>query len=178
VEGAGVDDDDASFGEPDDLAKPDELLALHGVTTELFELLRRWFAVPDEVYLDLTEIDSAVREMGDPVMIAALAMRKLQALHLIATPGVRTTTDVVIIIVQDLDRALIQAPTMRLKLAAETADWDAALLELETGESDEAPASADAEDPEAQRFRMLHSLLHAAVEAVVRASDGEIRVFV
>ena len=173
-----MDDDDPPIDEPEDLAKPDELLALHGVTTELFELLRRWFAVPDEVYLDLAEIDSAVREMGDPVMIAALAMRKLQALHLIATPGVRTTTDVVIVIVQDLDRALIQAPTMRLRLAAETADWDAALLELETGESEEAPASADAEDPEAQRFRMLHSRLHAAVEAVVRASDGEIRVFV
>jgi hypothetical protein len=173
-----VADDDLPIDEPEDLAKPDELLALHGVTTELFELLRRWFAVPDEVYLDLAEIDSAVREMGDPVMIAALAMRKLQALHLIATPGVRTTTDVVIVIVQDLDRALIQAPTMRLRLAAETADWDAALLELETGESEEAPASADAEDPEALRFRMLHSRLHAAVEAVVRASDGEIRVFV
>jgi hypothetical protein len=173
-----VADDDPPIDEPEDLAKPDELLALHDVTTELFELLRRWFAVPDEVYLDLAEIDSAVREMGDPVMIAALAMRKLQALHLIATPGVRTTTDVVIVIVQDLDRALIQAPTMRLRLAAETADWDAALLELETGESEEAPASADAEDPEAQRFRMLHSRLHAAVEAVVRASDGEIRVFV
>ena len=27
-------------------------------------------------------------------MIAAMAMRKLQALHLIATPGVLTTTDV------------------------------------------------------------------------------------
>jgi hypothetical protein len=173
-----ADDEPHPSGEPEDLAKPDELLALHGVTTELFELLRRWFAVPDEVGLDLTEIDSAVREMGDPVMIAALAMRKLQALHLIATPGVRTTTDVVIVIVQDLDRALLQAPTMRLRLAAETADWDAALLELETGESEEAPASADAEDPEAQRFQMLHSRLHAAVEAVVRASDGEIRVFV
>ena len=164
--------------EPEELAKPDELVALHGVTTELFELLRRWFAVPDEVGLDLTEIDSAVREMGDPVMIAALAMRKLQALHLIATPGVRTTTDVVVVIVQDLDRALIQAPVMRLRLAAETTDWDAALLELEAGESDEPPVSADAEDPEAQRFRYLHMQLHAAVDAVVRASDGEIRVFV
>ena len=164
--------------EPDELAKPDELVALHGVTTELFELLRRWFAVPDEVSLDLTEIDSAVREMGDPVMIAALAMRKLQALHLIATPGVRTTTDVVVVIVQDLDRALIQAPVMRLRLAAETTDWDAALLELEAGESAEPPLSADAEDPEAQRFRYLHMQLHADVDAVVRASDGEIRVFV
>ena len=29
-------------------------------------MLRRWFAVPDEVTLDLTEVDSAVRELGDP----------------------------------------------------------------------------------------------------------------
>ena len=171
-------DDESEPDDVEELAKPDELVALHSVTAELFEILRRWFAVPDEVSLDLAEIDSAVREMGDPVMIAALAMRKLQALHLIATPGVRTTTDVVIVIVQDLDRALIQAPVMRLKLAAETADWDAALLELETGESEAAPLSADAEDPEAQRFRQLHRRLHDAVEAVVRASDGEIRIFV
>ena len=169
---------DTPEDEEPELTKPDELVALHTVTTELFEILRRWFAVPDEVSLDLTEIDSAVREMGDPVMIAALAMRKLQALHLIATPGVRTTTDVVVTIVQDLDRALLQAPVMRLRLAAETTDWDAALAELEAGGSAEAPASADAEDPEAQRFRMLHALLHAAVEAVLRASDGEIRIFV
>ena len=169
---------DDELDEPDELAKPDELVALHTVTTELFEILRRWFAVPDEVSLDLTEIDSAVREMGDPVMIAALAMRKLQALHLSATPGVRTTTDVVVTIVQDLDRALLQAPVMRLRLAAETTDWDAALVELAGGEAEPAPTSADAEDPEAQRFRILHALLHAAVEAVVRASDGEIRIFV
>ncbi len=130
-----ADDDAAAEDEEPELAKPDELVALHTVTTELFEILRRWFAVPDEVSLDLTEIDSAVREMGDPVMIAALAMRKLQALHLIATPGVRTTTDVVVTIVQDLDRALLQAPVMRLRLAAETTDWDAALTELEAGGS-------------------------------------------
>src|SRR5205823_7545992 len=60
------DDFDEAEIEPEELAKPDELVALHTVTTELFELLRRWFAVPDEVMLDLTEIDSAVREMSDP----------------------------------------------------------------------------------------------------------------
>jgi hypothetical protein len=161
------------------LPKPGEFLALHHVTVELFEMLRRWFAVPDEVSLDLTEIDSAVREMADPVMIAALAMRKLQAVHLISTPGVATTTDVLVSIVQDLDRALIQAPTMRLRLAAETTDWDAALLELEADpDLEAAPAAPDAEDPEERHFRALHSLLHAAVQAVLDASDGEIRVFV
>ena len=83
--------------------------------------------MPAKVEFDLTAVDSAVRELGDPQLIAAFAMRKLQALHLLATPGVRTTTDVVVAIVSDLDRALLQAPTMRLRLAAANADWDAEL---------------------------------------------------
>ena len=102
------------------IPKPDELVALYGVTTELFVVLKRWFGVPDAVQLDLSNIDAATTEMADPVMIAALAMRKLQALHLVATPGVKTTTDVVVSVVQDLDRALVQAPNMRLRLAAAT----------------------------------------------------------
>ncbi|MDP9419587.1 MAG: hypothetical protein M3P53_05485 [Actinomycetota bacterium] len=167
-------------GEADGLAtipKPDELLALHSVTTEMFAMLRRWFDVPDEVTLNLREIDAAVSELGDPLLIAAMAMRKLQALHLLATPGVRTTTDVVVTIVQDLQRALLQAPTMRLKVAARTADWDAELASL--GDLDQttpgtAPSAADESDPEADRFRMLHALLVGAVEAVLQASHGEI----
>jgi hypothetical protein len=158
--------------------KPDELLALHGVTTEMFGMLRRWFGVPAAVSLDLREVDSAVTELGDPQMIAAMAMRKLQALHLLSTPGVRTTTDVVVTIVQDLDRALVQAPTMRLNLAAATMDWDAALASLDAdGAAGGAPAPADLQafDDEADRFQELHSLLHDAVMSVLEATDNEIR---
>lgn len=164
--------------------KPDELLALHGVTEELFETLRAWFDVPDSVPLDLSGVDAAVSEMGDPVMIAALAMRKLQALRLLSTPGVRTSTDVVVAIVQDLNRALLQAPVMRLRHAAAETDWDAAFEDLVSappsgeGAADElvpVPTAADAEDPEAERFRELHARLHEAVVAVLRVSDGEIR---
>ncbi len=159
------------------IPKPDELLALHSVTTEMFTMLRTWFDVPNEVTLNLREIDAAVSELGDPLLIAAMAMRKLQALHLLATPGVRTTTDVVVTIVQDLQRALLQAPTMRLKVAARAADWDAELASL--GDLDQtaagtAPSAADDSDPEADRFRMLHALLVGAVEAVLQASEGEI----
>ena len=131
------------------VAKPDELLALHGVTAQMFAIMRRWFDVPSSVTLDLTAVDSAVVELGEPRLIAAMAMRKLQALHLLSTPGVRTSTDVVVAIVQDLQRALIQAPT----------------------------ASDDA-DPEVDEFRALHALLLLAVEAVITASDGEIRYLV
>lgn len=172
------DDDFDESGEEAALPKPDELLALHGVTESLFVTLRDWFDVGTKVELDLREIDSAVLEMGDPQMIAAMAMRKLQALRLISTPGVRTSTDVVIAIVNDIDRALLQAPSMYLARRAETTDWDAALADLG---HDEGPASvgaeADAEDPEIQRFYGYHNALHHAVHAVVEAARGEIRYF-
>jgi hypothetical protein len=182
--------DDAQQREP--VAKPDALLALHDVTSELFLTLRRWFGVPVAVSLDLAEIDSAVEELGDPVMIAAMAMRKLQALHLLATPGVMTTTDVVITIVQDLDRALVQAPSMRLKLQAASTDWDAAFAELgrhasatppegsanhpsRVDDPDGVPLDPAQSDPATERFRELHARLHEAVFAVLEVSAGEIR---
>jgi hypothetical protein len=164
------------FGPPT-IPKPDQLLALHGVTREMFETLREWFDVDDRVTLDLSEIDSAVVELGDPRMIAALAMRKLQALRLLSTPGVRTTTDVVVAIVNDLERALLQAPAMRLRVRAATTDWDAELARLDGDEPPSAvPDDASDRDPEVDRFRMLHARLHEAVLAVVRASDGEVRI--
>jgi hypothetical protein len=163
----------------DTIPKPDELLALHDVTEEIFTTLQAWFDVPARVALDMSDIDAAVTELGDPVMIAALAMRKLQALRLLATPGVRTSTDVVVTIVQDLNRALVQAPVMRLRRAAEIADWDAALAELTTAdEPSAAPAAPDAEDEDVLRFHELHQQLHEAVAAVLRASDGEIRYLI
>lgn len=170
----------------DSIPKPDELLALHSVTEELFDTLRAWFEVPAEVTLDLADIDAAVTELGDPVMIAAMAMRKLQALRLISTPGVLTSTDTVVTIVQDLNRALLQAPVMRLRREAADTDWDAAFADLVTsedlGSSEDAgvadtaaPTSGDDLDLEVERFRALHMRLHEAVAAVLRDTDGQIR---
>jgi hypothetical protein len=159
------------------LPKPGELLALHGVTEELFDTLKRWFAVPDRVTLDMSAVDSVVHEMADPVMIAALAMRKLQALHLLATPGVRTSTDVVVTIVQDLARALLQAPVMHLNVEAARTDWDAAFVGLEEGDVEPAPSATDEDDLESEHFEELHAALHIAVQAVLDASDGEIVYF-
>jgi hypothetical protein len=190
-EGSDDSDDDYEFDSDDELfdddgeplgpvSKPAELLALDSVTEEMFDTLRRWFEVPSTVSLDLSAVDSAVSQMGDPQMVAAMAMRKLQALNLLATPGVRTTTDVVVAIVNDLERALVQAPNMWLKRRAVSIDWDLALRELEAGEVEgleEAPVEADEVDPEFVRFRTLHEALHAAMFAVIEVSDGEIREF-
>lgn len=176
----------------DPIPKPGELLALHDITAELFDTLKGWFAVGDQVTLSLADIDSAIEELGDPVLIAAMAMRKLQALRLLAQPGVRTTTDVVVTIVQDLDRAMLQAPGMWLKRTAAATDWDAELAAMveDTGpvsapsadgplaEEAEGGAGADGElvDPAVRRFRELHAGLHRALRAVVAVSDGQIRV--
>lgn len=173
----GMDDDGIEADGYPLLDKPDELLALHGVTTRLFQTLRDWFDVDPAITIDLRSVDSAVGELGDPVMIAAMAMRKLQALHLIATPGVQTSTDVVIAIVNDLDRALLQAPSMYLARKAEQTDWDLAFAEIGETHPDDVPLAADEADPEIEEFQVHHAALHEAVHAVVEAGQGEIRYF-
>lgn len=167
--------------ENDDLnpiPKPDSFLALHTVAEKLFNTLRKWFDVQPNVTIDLTEIDSAITELGESEMIAAMAMRKLQALHLIATPGVLTTTDVILAIINDLDRALLQAPSMFLERKAIQTDWDKEFESL-NGENDSLnfPIASDQVDPEIQEFQLQHASLHQAVQDVVESAEGEIRFF-
>ena len=81
-------------------------------------------------------------------------------------------------IVQDLDRALLQAPVMRLRLAAETTDWDAALRRAGGGRVEDGTGQRRRRGPRGAALPVPARPLHAAVEAVVEASDGEIRIFV
>lgn len=156
----------------EEIPKPRELLAARTSAEALFTLLRDWFEVPEHITLDLRSVDSAVAELADPQLIMAMAMRKLQALHLLTTPGVRTTTDVVLTVIQDVDRALVQAPTMHLKDEVEDTDWDAELAALER-EPGNGPPEAEAFD-EIARFKRHHSALRSAARAVLQASDGQI----
>jgi hypothetical protein len=162
----------------EEITKPRELLAARTSAEVLFGLLREWFDVPEHVTLDLRGVDSAVRELSDPQLVMAMAMRKLQALHLLTTPGVRTTTDVVLTVIQDLERALVQAPTMRLRTEAADTDWDAELAALE--HDDEQPVEPPHEETfdEIERFRQHHTALHVAARAVLQASDGQIRALI
>ena len=160
------------------ISKPDSLLALHDVTEILFNTLREWFEIESTITLDLKEIDSAVVELGKPEIIAAMAMRKLQALRLISTPGVLTTTDIVIAIINDLDRALLQAPSMYLERKADRTDWDQALANLEDPVLEETKSSENNKiDTDIEKFQQQHALLHVAVQSVVEAAEGEIRYF-
>ncbi|MBA2528665.1 MAG: hypothetical protein H0V19_01665 [Euzebyales bacterium] len=161
----------------EEIPKPSELLAARTSAERLFDLLRSWFGVPLHVTLDLRGVDSAVTELGDPQLVMAMAMRKLQALHLLATPGVRTTTDVVLTVIQDLERALLQAPNMHLRHAAESTDWDAALQALDGGEA-HPDGDSGATDDEIAEFRGHHTALHDAARAVLHLTEGEIRTLV
>lgn len=154
----------------EEIPKPDALLAARGSAEVLFGLLREWFGVPDHITLDLRGVDSAVAELGDPQLIMAMAMRKLQAFHLLTTPGVVTTTDVVLTVIQDLQRALLQAPNMHLKHAAAATDWDAAFAALGQA-TDAGPIQTD---DEIAAFRHHHAALHEAARAVLHASNGQI----
>lgn len=161
----------------EEIPKPSELLAARTSAETLFGLLRRWFDVPDAVTIDLRAVDSAVAELGDPQLVMAMAMRKLQALHLLTTPGVRTTTDVVLTVIQDLERALLQAPGMHLRQSAAETDWDAEFRALDGPALPEVSGSG-AGDDEIEIFRTHHGALHEAARAVLHITNGEIRVLV
>ena len=159
----------------EEIPKPHELLAARESAEALFATLQGWFEVPERIALDLRAVDSAVAELSDPQLVMAMAMRKLQALHLLTTPGVRTTTDVVLTVIQDLERALLQAPNLHLKRTAAATDWDAALQALDgAGQEQVVDLPPDADEYEA--FRAHHARLHEAARAVLHASDGQIRV--
>ena len=163
----------------EEISKPAELLAARTSAEELFTLLRRWFDVPASVTLDLLAVDSAVAELGDPQLIMAMAMRKLQALHLLTTPGVRTTTDVVLTVIQDLERALLQAPGMHLRQSAAATDWDAEFRAMgDDDPTDEPVVDAGVVDDEIEVFRKHHAALHEAARAVLHITNGEIRVLI
>ncbi len=86
------------------LPKPQELLDLHSVAATAFGVLRALFHVQPTHTLDLTDIDASRHQLQDPVEVAALAMRKLQALRLLATKDVRTSSDVVMGVLAELYR--------------------------------------------------------------------------
>ncbi len=161
------------------IPKPAELLEARAASVTLFTLLRRWFNVPAELTLDLSGIDAADEQLIDVTHVMAMAMRRLQALHLLTAPHVGTTTDVVLTIVQDLERPLRQAPRARLRHQAAHTDWDAELAALDDLDLED-PAEEDDRsdslmDEESRAFRDAHRTVRRAAQAVLRASDGRIR---
>ena len=161
--------------ENDTRPKPPELLALGPVCEQLFERLRAWFDVGSQLVADLSSIDGAtvLAELQDPQLVAGFTMRRLQALHLLARPGVRTPTDVVITYIDSVLRALMEAPGRHMTRTASGVDWDRAWEVLDAGML----LPKGCPEAEAVEFRRLIGALIAAREAVFEASDTGICVF-
>ncbi|MBV8542144.1 MAG: hypothetical protein JO364_01855 [Pseudonocardiales bacterium] len=90
----------------DDRPKPPELVGLHAAASEAFRTLKEEFQVPDTYELVLHDVDAAEPFLRSTLDIAAITMRKIQALRWLAKPGVETANDVVVTLAADLLRAL------------------------------------------------------------------------
>jgi hypothetical protein len=147
------DDQQAARSAPEECAKPVELLELAAIATELFTKLKAWFGVPDAVSMPLACIagDDVTRDLRDAQQVAAFAMRKLQALYLIAQPGVSTKADVPLGLIDSVIRALVEAPGRHLSFELAATDWDREWQILEAGLVWKQPPPED----ELPRFRSL-----------------------
>lgn len=90
----------------EDRPKPPELVNLYAATPAVFRTLKEEFQVPDTYELALVDVDAAEQFLRNTVDIAAITMRKIQALRWVAKPGVETTNDIVVTLAADLLRAL------------------------------------------------------------------------
>jgi len=90
----------------EDRPKPPELLDLYTAIPEVFSTLKEEFQVPDTYELVLHDVDAAEPFLRNTLDIAAITMRKIQALRWVTKPGVETANDVVVTLAADLLRAL------------------------------------------------------------------------
>jgi len=89
-----------------DRPKPPELINLYAAIPAVFGTLKEEFQVPDTYELALCHVDAAEPFLRNTVDIAAITMRKVQALRWVAKPGVETTNDIVVTLAADLLRSL------------------------------------------------------------------------
>lgn len=88
------------------VAKPDEFVRLHGVTEDLFELLREAFDVPIVMEVVLDDVDRATHAPHDERAVAASAMYATQLLRRATTRGIPVTNAEVVLIAGVLDAAI------------------------------------------------------------------------
>lgn len=89
-----------------DQPKPPELTNLYEATAEAFGTIKEVFGVPGVYELLLHDIDAAEPFLQNTLDIAAVAMRKIQALRWVAKSGTKTTNDIVVTLAADLLRTL------------------------------------------------------------------------
>ena len=151
--------------------KPAELVAVCGTAAWLFGALRSWFDVPEVVEINLGAVDAplAVSLLTDRGLVAAMAMRKLQALHYAATPGNLTAPDVIVTLIEGVTRALVEAPDAFLERMAKNCDWDEEFAALDNRVVWQNPGITD---DEIEHFKDCVDQLLSARAAVMLVADS------
>lgn len=86
--------------------KPPELLSLYDPALNVFKIIKDEFKVPDIYELALHDVDAAEPVFTTTHYIAAITMRKIQAVRWVAKPGVEIANDAVVTLAADLQRSL------------------------------------------------------------------------
>lgn len=123
--------------------KPQELVDLHGHLVGLFDTLRVGFGVGRKYVLDLSDVDLGA-ELYDPTALAAMAMRKVQALRLAAANGEPVPCDVVVGLAAELSRTLYE---LACRLAGAKPELAAGLMDGHVRVREAARAVADLVPP-------------------------------
>lgn len=85
--------------------RPPELLAIPAHAEALFELVRKRFEVPASYTLDLSSPVLGEESLRSPLAVAAITMRKLQALQYLER-AVKPPSHVVLSLLADVSRSL------------------------------------------------------------------------
>lgn len=92
----------------DPLPKPESLVELALSLTSLFAVVKRSFGIANTRKFKLRSVDCAHSSLQNFPEIAAFTLRKIQLLHYVAQPGVRTTNCVVVNLAADLNLSLTE----------------------------------------------------------------------
>lgn len=94
------------YGDPQ--PKPEELIALRRPLAGAFQALKQSAGVGDSHTFRLDAVDCADDALSDRSGVAAFTLRKMQALHYVLTPGVRTSNSVIVSYAAELNLSLTE----------------------------------------------------------------------
>jgi hypothetical protein len=92
--------------EPPTVAKPQELVALRPLLRKVFDNLKLSADIRSQHTFGVHQIDCSYEQLLEPREVAAFTLRRLQELHFIISPGVRTSNLNIVLLAASLNVSL------------------------------------------------------------------------
>ena len=142
----------------------------------LFDLFKAWYEIDDSYNLVLTSV-APDEEWRDSKGVFALAMRRLQALHHVATSSTDTTTLQVASLIYGTLQAISEAHARRLLHLGQPSKIDRSFALLLGGHLDHSvPSQVDDSDPEFEQFKTAVVSLLDVLNRITQLSRGAVVV--